>query len=292
MRSDEQISTTPHQQKILVGLVGLSLPFIILFAAIPSQSGEIVAAGGVGLSFILAMHYCGWRGALVLFCLCSAITFTIENISVATGFPFGQYHFEVGQQLPRIGAIPLIVGPLYFGVGFLAWIIASSILEDADLGLDRRVNLVALPIIASFFMVQWDLVMDATASTIHRAWIWHEGGAYFGVPLSNFFGWFLTVWLVFQTWALAIARFGGLFEIKPGADLANIRVLAIVLYLAIALSQIAPYLVLPDTEMMDASGRIWHASDIRGATIMVMCLTMLPTGLLALILQIKRRATK
>jgi hypothetical protein len=38
-----------------------------------------------------------------------------ENLGVATGFPFGAYEFLVAPDLPHVGAIPVIVGPLYFG---------------------------------------------------------------------------------------------------------------------------------------------------------------------------------
>src|SRR5215471_10038548 len=51
--------------------------------------------------------------------------------------------------------------------------------------LDRPINVITLPIVAAFVMTQWDLVIDPPESTISKAWIWHDGGADFGVPLSN-----------------------------------------------------------------------------------------------------------
>jgi uncharacterized membrane protein len=53
-------------------------------------------------------------------------------------------------------------------------------------------------------MVAWDLCMDPTNSTIQRWWIWEQGGGYFGVPLTNYLGWFLTVYLFFQSFALYV----------------------------------------------------------------------------------------
>jgi putative membrane protein len=44
--------------------------------------------------------------------------------------------------------------------------------------------------------------MDAPSATVSGAWIWHKGGAFFGVAISNFFGWFSTSWLFFQGYAL------------------------------------------------------------------------------------------
>jgi len=51
----------------------------------------------------------------------------------------------------------------------------------------------AVPFIAAFVMVMWDLTFDPRASTIEHQWIWEQGGGYFGVPLTNYLGWFFTV---------------------------------------------------------------------------------------------------
>ena len=60
----------------------------------------------------------------------------------------------------------------------------------------------ATPAIASFIMVSWDLTIEPMMSTITGSWIWHYGGSYFGVPVSNFLGWYLTVYAFFQSFAL------------------------------------------------------------------------------------------
>ncbi|HEX7515483.1 MAG TPA: carotenoid biosynthesis protein [archaeon] len=50
---------------------------------------------------------------------------------------------------------------------------------------------------AAFLMVMWDLGIDPTASTFLSEWVWQIPGACFGVPISNFFGWFLFVFIFF-----------------------------------------------------------------------------------------------
>ena len=42
------------------------------------------------------------------------VTFEFDNWSIATGFPFGHYHYTGSV---RIGEVPLIVGVLYCGLG-------------------------------------------------------------------------------------------------------------------------------------------------------------------------------
>src|ERR1700732_5270330 len=122
--------------------------------------------------------------------LCLGISNVMENIGVLTGFPFGHYHYTdvLG---PKLFLVPLLIGPAYFGTGYLSWVLASVLL-CTDQRRDRLPTFV-VPVIAAFIMVGWDLCFDPAASTIAHMWIWENGGGYFGVPLTNFLGWYLTV---------------------------------------------------------------------------------------------------
>jgi len=91
-------------------------------------------------------------------------------------------------------------------LAYFSWVVASILLDGADRRLDRPLDFIALPVVAAFVMTQWDLVMDRSESTIAKVWIWHGGGADFGVPLSNYLGWLLTSWLFFQAFALYLRR--------------------------------------------------------------------------------------
>lgn len=162
-------------RRMIWPLLGIALAAVVAFAGQTGPLSQLVAAAGVAISVGLACWAHGWKGCALMVAACLLITFSMENPGVATGFPFGSYHFEVDPSWPRIGAIPLIVGPLYFGVGYLAWTIAGVLLDDADLRLDRAFNVVARPIVSAFVMVQWDLVMDPPSSTLNHAWIWRHG---------------------------------------------------------------------------------------------------------------------
>jgi uncharacterized membrane protein len=82
------------------------------------------------------------------------------------------------------------------------WMHHNSWLKKSDTVWRKRRNIVLVPLVASTLMVLWNASFDPIMSTIEGNWIWKDGGAYFGVPLSNFFGWFITVYLVFQSFAL------------------------------------------------------------------------------------------
>ena len=45
-------------------------------------------------------------------------------------------------------------------------------------------------------MTAWDLVMDPVMVRGEH-WIWEVDGAYFGIPLQNFWGWWLTTFVTF-----------------------------------------------------------------------------------------------
>jgi uncharacterized membrane protein len=206
------------------------LVLVVGFAWNPTPFAQGLAGLGIAIACTHAALFYGWRDALVLLAICLVITFAMENLGAATGFPFGHYHFEVGSNLIHIGAIPIIVGPLWFGMGYFSWIVAGTLLGGADQRLNGKIELVALPGIAAFVMTQWDVVMDPAEATISKAWIWHDGGAHFGVPISNYLGWLLTSWLFYQAFAIYLSRrrHASTRTAAPGRAL---RLVAILLYL-------------------------------------------------------------
>jgi putative membrane protein len=45
-------------------------------------------------------------------------------------------------------------------------------------------------------MTSWDLTMDPMM-VAGGHWVWEQSGAYFGVPLQNYWGWWLTTFVTF-----------------------------------------------------------------------------------------------
>jgi uncharacterized membrane protein len=146
----------------------------------------------------------GLRGILTFFSLCIVIGGLIESCAVLTGFPFGHYYFT-DVMGPKIFVVPVFLGLAYVGMGYLSWTLAGVVLGDLPKPLTGS-RMVTLPLLAALVMVAWDLCMDPIWATVVRAWIWQQGGAYFGVPLSNFFGWYLTVYIIYQVFALYLRK--------------------------------------------------------------------------------------
>lgn len=174
-------------------LLAVYLALVVRYAWNPTPFAELLAAIGIASALAHCTLTYGWKNTLAFVAICLVVTFALENFGSLTGALFGRYHFEIGAQLPHVGVIPIIVGPLWFGMGYFAWIVAGTLLGGADRNLNRQLNILAQPVVAAFVMTQWDFVMDAPTSTISRAWIWLDGGADFGVPLTNYVGWLFDV---------------------------------------------------------------------------------------------------
>ncbi len=150
-----------------------------------------------------AMERYGIKNTVIFFVITAGVSFFFENLSVATGFPFGLYHYS-----PDFGMLPvpfiIIFG--YFGLGYLSWILAHVLTGQYCSRLGGK-QIFLVPLIATFIMVMWDLTIDPISSTLQGLWVWQDPGAYFGVPLSNFFGWFLVSFVFFQLFAGYISRY-------------------------------------------------------------------------------------
>jgi uncharacterized membrane protein len=279
----ENVNTRRSRSAREIGLwlaVACILAAGIGFSWNPTPFAHVLAAVFIACALVHAGFFYGPKPALGLFVICIAITFAIENIGVATGYPFGNYHFASDVGLPRIGAIPIIVGPLWFGAGYFSWVVASILLDGADRRLGRLFDFTALPVVAAFVMTQWDLVMDRSESTINKVWIWHDGGADFGVPLSNYLGWFLTSWLFFQAFAFYLRRDLGPLPAEPAQN-RKLRAIAILFYVSLGLTHLIPWAFGQSGEVTDATGATWQIHDVREATVAIMLFTMCFTGLLA-----------
>lgn len=168
-----------------------------------------IVQGLILLAFALlhGVRRYGWDTMLIWGGITFFISWSAETLSIITGFPFGGYHYTEVLGV-KAGAVPLAIMAAYFVIGYLAWTMGTIFVGSLSRGIERR-NLFLIPFVASFLMVMWDLCLDPIKSTIERAWVWEEGGVYWGVPISNFLGWYLTVFLIFQVFALFLYRNGG-----------------------------------------------------------------------------------
>jgi putative membrane protein len=221
-----------------------------------------------------------WRGILAFLIICLVVSNILEITSITTGFPFGHYHYTdlVG---PMIGVVPVTLGFAYFATGYLAWVLSTVLIGDVRRE-SSAFTTFAVPFIAAFIMVAWDLGFDPTMSTIQHDWIWEQGGGYFGVPLTNFLGWFFTAYVFFQLFALFlhIRKAGQDVPTLPRSYYAQ----AIMLYALIGLLVIVDYLTNGGSALVtDMAGIAWHTGSIAEAEALVTIFTMLFMAALSIV---------
>jgi putative membrane protein len=225
-----------------------------------------------------AMRY-RWSGIVTFIVIALVVSNIMENTSILTGFPFGHYHYTdtLG---PKLFLVPLIIGVAYFSTGYLAWTLATVLVGVLSRGSSALTTFV-VPFIAAFLMVFWDVCLDPTASTVNHVWIWEQGGGYFGVPLTNYLGWFLTVYVFFQLFALFLRfRNSGPEETQPLSR--SFFAQAVVMYGVIGLSFVVTYLVGHDSgQVTDAAGVVWQTASIAEARATVTIFTMIFAAVLS-----------
>jgi putative membrane protein len=219
-----------------------------------------------------AVRY-GWSGIAAFIVICLVVSNILENTSILTGFPFGHYHYTDALG-PKLFLVPLLIGPAYFANGYLAWVLGNVLIGEVRRGATAFTT-VAVPFIASFLMVMWDLTFDPRASTIQHMWIWEQGGGYFGVPLTNYLGWFFTVYVFLQLFAVFV-------KLRPAGGEAELTlpkshyVQAVVMYAVVGLTPVLTFLVGGiNTPITDAAGVVWQTRSIAEAAATVSIYTML-----------------
>ncbi len=199
------------------------------------------------------MRVFGVRGIVVFAALCLGVGNLFENAGILTGFPFGDYYFT-DVMGPKILNVPVLLGLAYVGMGYLSWTLARLIVRNG--------HWLATQALASCLMVVWDLAMEPVWATIVHAWSWRKGGPYFGVPVSNFLGWYLTVFMFYLLFTMYLRRYPEESSKLP----ARFWTMAILFY---AVSAAGNLLVIPPAGFVttaDATGRLWSVNSIRLAS--------------------------
>ncbi len=136
-----------------------------------------------------------------------AIAWMSEYSSIHTGFPYGFYYYieaTRGREAWVLG-VPFMDSLSYVFLAYASYSVALFVLAPVR----RSGRALAVleskairwspyaSVLGAFFFVYLDIIIDPVALQgdrwfLGRIYGYPEGGVYFGVPLSNFAGWFLT----------------------------------------------------------------------------------------------------
>ena len=216
------------------------------------------------------------KGMAVFTGFCLGVASISETLGLRTGFPFGHYHFT-SLMGPKFLQMPILLVLAYLGIGYCSWLLALLILRNQGKPL-MGAGVITLPLLAALIMMAWDLSMDPIWSTLDRAWIWHDGGMFYGVPLSNLFGWYLTAYLFYQAFALYCRA----NPVQPVPTSRSYWRCAVVCYGICAFGNLLIFRKgLFPPAAADGSGRLWLTQDILTACVLVSLFVMGPMVLLA-----------
>jgi uncharacterized membrane protein len=157
------------------------------------------------LAFTFAVQHgsqnLGWKRTLLLLFLTFTISLLFECVGVATGKVYGGYYYTDKLGYKFLGLVPLIIPVAWFMMTYPSYIIATRVVPSLKSAWIWRL---AVAGVGALVMTAWDLVMDPMM-VAGEHWVWEEPGAYFGIPIQNFVGWWLTTFVTFWFF-LTLAR--------------------------------------------------------------------------------------
>jgi putative membrane protein len=137
------------------------------------------------LPVIVALMYLpivGGRRLIWLILTGSLIGASAELLGTTTGFPFGGYTYTDWLGPKILGHVPYFIP--------LSWYAMALVCHDLSLRVTRRRGPAIL--LAALFMVGWDVSLDPAMSRAFPFWTYSTDGFFYGMPLSNWAGWFVT----------------------------------------------------------------------------------------------------
>ena len=202
--------------RILLALYGLLTVYAVSTVIIGLDFSPMLTPFNTLVAFTFAVvhsiHRLGWKSALFLFALTFVVSLTFESLGVATGWVYGAYHYSDKLGVKVFGLVPLLIPVAWIMMSYPSFVIARLVLPRMKTVAAWRLWLAA---IGALVMTAWDVAMDPMMSSGGH-WIWEQGGAYFGIPLQNFWGWWLTVFVTF-------ALFLWLAAVTPENDPTSVR---------------------------------------------------------------------
>jgi putative membrane protein len=190
----------PTNRLLIVSLAAAALTVLanILWALASGGLRDALTIIGV-MAFAVAsgIHaYVAFGRSFVIKFLTIALlaTLVIEVLGVATGFPFGTYEYDPQRLGISVLGVPLLIPFAWFMMLYPAWLVSRDLFKSRYL---------AIPT-GALLMSTWDLYLDPQMVN-EGYWVWFvDGIATKDIPLTNFFGWFLSTAVIFTLLSFAL----------------------------------------------------------------------------------------
>jgi uncharacterized membrane protein len=176
----------------------------------------------------------GLKRALI-FCVGGyVITWMSEYSSIHTGFPYGYYYYIEQTRAKEIWVcgVPFMDSLSYVFLSYASYCMALTVTSPIQFKkygfylLETRKGRSSLStrVLAAVFLVYLDIIIDPVALRgskwfLGQIYGYPDGGSYFGVPISNFAGWFVVGFVLIY----ALQKIDTSLANKNSRDLAGYR---------------------------------------------------------------------
>ena len=117
----------------------------------------------------------------------SFVALAVEYLGTTTGIPFGEYQYTTLLGPKLFGHVPVVIPLSWFAMAVPAFVLAGRRFPQQRMG---RV------LLGAALLTSWDLSLDPAMSYLTSYWVWSEPGQFYGMPLVNLLGWFVTSVLI------------------------------------------------------------------------------------------------
>lgn len=121
-----------------------------------------------------------WVSALGTVYLVSLLS---ELAGTIVGLPFGPYRYTDGLGVKWLGHVPVLIPLSWFFMALPSYAIARWRFPR---------NIAARVVAGSLVLLSWDLALDPAMSLVTKYWVWGVDGPYYGMPILNLVGWYVT----------------------------------------------------------------------------------------------------
>lgn len=176
------------------------LALCLFFGLYPfAHHSPLMAYAVSNIAVVLCLIHCsmwaGWRTTIKMFLFSALFGGFVEVLGVNFQYLYCNYYYPDAINGPMVLGVPIMVMVSYFSLGYACFIMGRVLVG----GLSNKVHgmrWLGVTIFAALAMTTHDFSNDPFMSTVKGLWIWRDGGAYFGVPLSNFIGWFINTGMI------------------------------------------------------------------------------------------------
>ena len=205
----------------------------ILQIAIGTVTSRPYVFAFLAVYLLAASAHLGWKKTILFTVAGYLISFLSEYSSINTGFPYGWYYYidATKDRELWIAGVPFFDSISYVFLAYCSYATALLVVSPVKtmrrdfLTLETRAirRSLAVLFLGSLFQVFLDIIVDPVALQGRRWFLgqiygYKEQGCHFGVPLSNYIGWWVVSVLLVLALQIIDGRVGRKME-RPAAGI-------------------------------------------------------------------------